>query len=244
MTKFTFMVCPHDTARGPEAWYRMAQYLTQHLEFDVHFELSLDFQDFHAQLDSADIVYANPTDTLKLIDQRGFVPQVKPKGLCDELVFVANTEIANPTLEALQGEKIATVRSLLPSNIALYLLKQRSIEPAELLDRESWMSVIRSVWQGEANYGIVYKDTYDELSDQGKGMVNAFFTSDEKVAFHSFVCGPNVGAKCDNLENALLVMDSDDTGKEVLSELHHISSWTRITPEELDLMRHIIKEYS
>ncbi len=244
MTKVTLMVCPHDTARGPEGWYRMAQYLTQHLEFDVHFELSLDVNDFREQLDSADIVYANPLDTLRLIDQRGFILQVKPKDLYDELVFVASTDIANPTLEALQGEKIATVRNLLPSNIALYLLKQRSIEPAELLDRESWMSVIRSVWQGEANYGIVYKDTYDGLSDQGKSMVNTFFTSDEKVAFHSFVCNPNVEIKCDNLQNALLAMDSDDTGKEVLSELHRIASWTRITEEEFNLMRHIVKEYS
>lgn len=244
MTRCTFMVCPHDTASGPERWYRLAQYLTQHLDLEVHFEVSLDFEDFHAQLHTADIVYANPTDTFRLMTQHGFTPLVKPEGLYDELVFVANTDVPNPTLAALHGEQIATVRSLLPSNIALFLLKKQSIEPAELLNRESWLSVIRSVWQGETTYGIVYKDTYDSLSDQGKQMVNVFATSNERVAFHTIVVGRKATEECRNLAQVLLEMHTNDTGREVLQELARFPHWSPITPAEMDLMKHIIEEYA
>ncbi len=243
MGKITLMVCPHDTANGPEGWYRLAQYLHQQLAVEVHFELALDFQDFHQHLDMADMVYVNPTDALSLIDTKGFMPLVRPLDGYDEMVFVANTDIANPELAALEGQVIATVQHVLPTNIALYLLKHHAITPAELIHHESWLSVIRSVWQNEVSYGIVYKDTYDELSEQGKAMIHPFFTSNEKMAFHTIAISPALQERQSQVADVLLAMDRDATGQDVLAELPRINKWLPVTADELTAMRHLIETH-
>lgn len=243
MSKITLMVCPHDTATGPEGWYRLAQYLHQHVAVEVHFELALDFEDFHQQIEKADLVYVNPTDLVPLIDTRGFVPLVRPLDEYDEMMFVANLDIANPDLASLEGQAIATVHHLLPTNIALYLLHHQSITPATLIHHESWLSVIRSVWQNEVGYGIIYKDTYDELSEQGKAMTHAFFTSDEKMAFHSMAISPAIQQYQSQIVDVLLAMDHDATGQDVLAGMPRIDKWLPVTADELAAMRHLIETH-
>ncbi len=244
MNQITLMVCPHDTARGPEGWYRLAQYVTKKLEISVRFELSIDFEDFHAGLSAATMVYGNPTDSFRLIQEQGYIPLVRPAGLYDEVVFVAKTDVANPTIESLQGESIATVKKLLPTKIALRMLERHSVIPGDLLDCASWLSVIRSVFQGDVRYGIVYKDTYDELSDQGKSMVNMFATSDEKVAFHCINIAPSLATHQHEIETIFLHMDADPDGREVLGELQYISKWVAVTTADCDNMKELVARYA
>ncbi len=239
---FTFLVCPHDTASHPERWYMFVQYLAQQLSTHIQFDISLDFEDFHSMMGSADLVYANPSDTFHLMQQKGLTPLVRPENIYDEVVFVASHDIANPTLESLQGARLASVTSLLPTNIALHILKNRSIEPAEVVDHESWLSVMGAIWRGEVEYGIVYKDTYDELSEQGKGMGNAFHVSNERIAFHALGFEPALAAQRQELERVLLGMHTDEKGQEVLKELH-VTRWVSIAQSELDTMQHIIEAY-
>ncbi len=239
MSTFTFMVCPHDTVKEPDRWYRLEQQLIQQLGLEMQFELSLDFQDFHANLGKADIVYANPGDTLKLMQQQ-FVPLVRPQDKYDEAVFVASTELSAPTLESLSGAEIATVKSQIPTRIALHMLHERGIVPGALHDKDSWLSVISEVWNRAADYGIVYKDTYDNLSDQGKGMVQAIAESQERKAFHSIAIGPKLHDKQQEITAMLLAMDTDEKGKEVLAELS-IAKWLPVTPEELAGMQQVME---
>jgi hypothetical protein len=240
MSKLNLMVCPHDTAKKPERWYRFVQYLNHHLSLGVHLEISLDFEDFHQHLDTADLVYANPADTLKLLD-KDFAVMMRSTNLYDEVVFIANLDIANPALESLQDATIATVKSMLPTKVALNMLKKRGVAINTLLDKPSWMSVVNSVSKHEAPFGIVYKDTYDELSQATKSMVNAFAVSQEKSLFHSLIISPNAIAHKGEIENILLGMNSDATGKEVLQELN-IAQWCAITPDEISQIRQIQTE--
>jgi ABC-type phosphate/phosphonate transport system substrate-binding protein len=239
MSKVIFMVCPHDTAKEPDRWYRLEQYLVKATGVEIQFELSLDFEDFHANLDKADIVYANPTDTLSLITKRGFTPLVRPVNGFDEAVLAANTDIANPTIEALQGAELATVKGLIPTNIALHMLAEKGIVPATVHHKESWQSVISSIWGGEVSYGIIYKDTYDHLSDQGKGMVNVFVTSDEKKAFHSINISPALAAQQQVFADKLLAMHTDEAGGEVLQELA-LGQWVPVTQSEIEQMQQLM----
>ncbi|MEM8529590.1 MAG: PhnD/SsuA/transferrin family substrate-binding protein [Chloroflexota bacterium] len=244
MNGYSFIVCPHDTVHGSESWFRFAQYLARKLEINIHFDLSMDFEEFHARLDSADIAYANPKDTFKLVEQRNFTLVARADELYDELVFVANTDIANPSIESLQDARIVTVKSMLPTNIALYMLRKQSITPTEFIDVESWLSVMRCVWQGEANYGIVYKDTYEGFSEQSKGMVNAFLTSHEQVAFHAMTISPELEHRRSDFEQVLIAMDGDHLGQEILSQLNHIHKWTAITQDEIALMEQVLHSYA
>ncbi len=235
------MVCPHDTASNPDRWFMFMQYLAQKLGIHLQFDISLDFNDFRDNLAKADLVYANPTDTVSLLDQ-GFTAVARPADLFDETIFLASPTIDGPSLEDIAGKPFAGVRGLLPTKIALHILEERGITPSEVVDCESWTGVVGSIWREEYSYGLIYKDTYDELSEQGKGMVNAFFTSEEKVAFHSFVVGRNGSAHQETIQRALLEMHQDEQGKEVLQELH-FETWADVPDDKIAKMRQIINSY-
>ncbi|MEB3179668.1 MAG: PhnD/SsuA/transferrin family substrate-binding protein [Nostocaceae cyanobacterium] len=239
MISLTLLVCPHDTAREPDRWFRFAQYCSTHLETSVHFSLSLDFEDFHQQLDKADIVYANPTDSIRLVKQSGFCFLARPMNQYDEVLFIANPQVPNPSLASFQGEKLATVEGLLPTKIALSLLKKQGIQPSGLIGKPSWLSVVSAVSKGEANFGIVYKDTYLEMSAKMQGLVNPFNSSDEKVAFHSLVLSPRAIEYRDKLEHLLLTMQTDDKGHNVLREVH-LQGWESITSENISTLEHLV----
>ncbi|NJN67988.1 MAG: phosphate/phosphite/phosphonate ABC transporter substrate-binding protein [Chloroflexaceae bacterium] len=234
-------VCPHDTATNPDRWFRFVQYCAQKMDCHPHFEIALDFADFHANLDTADVVYANPSDTLNLMAQ-GMTVLVRPINIHDEVVFLSNLEIAAPTLETLQGVQIASVESLQPTKLALHILKERGIVPAGIMNHESWTAVVSCLWRGECQFGLIYKDTYDGLSEQGKGMVRAFHISDERVAFHNILVGHNATDRREGIEQVLLGMHTDEKGQEVLRDLG-VEQWVRPTPEELAKMRHIMESY-
>ena len=238
MNKLTLMVSPHDTAKNPDRWFRFVQYLNHHLTISVHLELSLDFQDFHENLEEADLVYANPADTIYLLEQKQFYPVVRPINLHDEVVFIANHNISNPSLDSLHGATIATVNSMLPTKLALRMLKEQGIVPSQLLNQSSWLGVLNSVSKHEAPFGIIYKDTYNELSQKTKEMVIAFAASDEKAIFHGINISQKALLSKSELVDLLLAMNTDEAGKDVLKELH-IEGWQTTTSEEIDKIKQI-----
>lgn len=244
MNSMKMMVCPHDTSNNPDRWYRFAQYLSKPFpEIQIPFDISLDFEDFHSSFHSADLVYANPTDMLTLLDQHSFTPIARPANLHDEVIFVASHDIDNPSLESLQGATIATVSNLLPTKIALHVLAEKNITPGELLNRESWLAVMSTIWRGEASFGFIYKDTYEELSEQGKGLAKPFFVSDEQVAFHSFNVSGATSSIQAELTSLVLGMTNDPEGQEVLGELG-ITQWVPVSAEEISTIRRIATSYS
>ncbi|NTV65191.1 MAG: phosphate/phosphite/phosphonate ABC transporter substrate-binding protein, partial [Oscillochloris sp.] len=123
MRDLKLMVCPHDTVRNPEGWYRLIQYMTSHFGLHIHFELCFDFAEFHQNIGQADIVYANPSDALKLINQ-GYRPLVRPADIYDEALIVGGPEGELPDLSAISGATVATVENLLPTRIALKMLRE------------------------------------------------------------------------------------------------------------------------
>jgi len=111
MDNIKFLVCPHDTASNPDKWYHFAQYLTQEISSSVHFEQSMDFPDFHQQLKSGGLIYANPQDSLKLINEHQYTPIARSSNLFDEIVFVANKTVEAPLISDLSAADIISVNA-------------------------------------------------------------------------------------------------------------------------------------
>lgn len=243
MNKFTFMVCPHDTVHNPERWYRFEQYLIQKLNLEMQFDISLDMADFQENLLKSHIVYTNPSDRMNLLTNQGYVPLVKPLNIFDEAIFVASAELASPTLESLQGAKLATVQGSIVTSIALHMLKERGIAPGDIEGRDSWLAVISSIWNGQVEFGIVYKDTYAVLSDQSKGMVQVLATSDVRKAFHTIDISPVLADRQQEICAVLLGMDGDEQGRSVLGELG-IEKWQPVTADELATMQQIMASFA
>jgi ABC-type phosphate/phosphonate transport system substrate-binding protein len=242
MSRLRLMVCPHDTAKDPEKWYYFAQYIALKLNAEVGFDIASDFKDFHEKLPTADIVYANPRDTVKIIETLDFQTLARPEDIYDEVVFIASNDIEEPKLPDLQGERIATVMSMLPTNIALHLLEKESIEPGELVDNDTWISVMNAVRRNDVRFGFVYKDTYDALSGLSRSLFNMFHASKERLAFHSINVSPNAAVLKDTLADLLVGMNEEAQGKDVLRGLA-FSRWVRVTEMELDTVKGVVQAY-
>ncbi len=239
MAELTLAVCPHDTARKPEGWSRLAKYLAQHLDVPIRFRPARDFADFYSRWATADLIYAGAGDALTLIDRHGFSPVVRPTDTYDEALLVTRPKTPVPSLEALGGAEVATVPGLLPTRLALRMLQARGIVPGVLTGRDSWLSVVRAVWGGETPYGILYRDAYDELSPEAKAMVQVIATTSERCAFHVFCGGSRLGAEASALAHALVAMASDGAGKDILDNLHMVG-WRAVSTDELALMRDVL----
>ncbi len=238
MTATMMKVCPHDTIHEPERWVELERYLDEKTGVALQFEIALDFPEFEDNLEQAGLVYANPDDTVKLVDQYQFTVLARPAGRFDEAVLVAGEE-AEATLAAIAGQPLATVAELLPTKIAMQMLAKQGITPASLHNVDSWQAVVSCIFRGECQYGIIYKDTYASFSEQTKGMLTLLATTDEQVAFHTILVGPALADRANALRETLFAMPNDPTGKALMERLK-ISAWEPVSNAELAAMRALV----
>lgn len=237
MSAATMKVCPHDTIHEPERWFELERYLEEKAGLEIQFDISIDFPDFEEDLERAGLIYANPTDTLKLVDQHQFRALVRPDGRYDEAVLVCTSD-AEASLSAMQGKPLSTVVEQLPTRIALHMLEKQGIAPSELRDITSWQAVVSHLWNGEGQYGVIYKDTYDGFSPQSKEMVTFVAATDEQVAFHTVVVGAALAAQADTVQATLLAMHTDPQGKAILESLQ-IPQFVAVSDAELARLREV-----
>lgn len=234
MTDLRLMVCPHDTVRHAEGWYLLIQYLTYKTEAAFHFDLSLDFADFGERYTTAELVYANPADAMRLLAS-GYTPIAAPIDIYDEAFLVAGANVATSEIAAVHGASLATVSALLPTKLVLRLLDRNGVTPGDLKNCESWLGVVRALWNGDTPYGILYRDAYLELSDQGKSMVKIVAETNEHVAFHMFCASPKIGNLADRIGSLLLAMADEPEGRDILAQLG-IPGWRLMSHSEINTM--------
>lgn len=164
---------------------------------------------------------------------------MRPFEVYDEALLVAGPDGPPPALTALAGAPLATITTMLPTKIGLRMLNEENVAPGELVNCDSWLGVVRSVWGGDTPYGIIYRDAYEGLSDQGKAMVQVVAASNCRCAFHVFCVSPKLAAQADALRAALLGMPDDAMGKEVLADMK-LDAWQAVSTDELDVMRALL----
>jgi phosphonate transport system substrate-binding protein len=242
MDKLTLMVCPHDTAKKPDRWFRFAQYLSLNLHATVHFELAMDFQEFRQKMNDADIVYANPGDSVTLLNNN-FISVARSSNLYDEVVFIAHNELNNPSLASFQGAKLLSVMSMLATKVGLNTLESQRIKPLEVIDKPTWLAVVKAVanQENDASLGFVYKDTYEELGETTKSLVKYIGTSEQKTVFHQLVLAPKATQIQKSLTSVLLEMNQNPKGKDILNELN-IEQWIIPTASEIEKLKQVVAE--
>jgi len=240
--KLTIAVCPHDTAKRPERWFALAQYLNRSLDQPFQFSQAMDFAEFHESMHTADLVYANPQDALRLLHDHGFIPLSRAVNLFDEVVFIANAEAPADDLAALSGEPLATVASMLPTQIALKVLADQGIEPGEVRSQPSWLAVLNHVHKGHSRFGLLYRDFFEDLNKLSKSTVQVIDRSEEHCAFHMFMLSPAMAHIADVLANVLAGMSDDPRGREVLDDLQ-MSRLALVEEDDWDRIQQIRERY-
>jgi phosphonate transport system substrate-binding protein len=220
MNNITFMVCPHDTAKNPARWFMFAQFLTQRIHNSIRFEQSLDFADFHEKLNSGGLIYANPQDSLALIKTHGYLPIARPVNLFDEIVFLASNSIEAPTLQDFADNTVISVTSMMVTQVGLKYLERLNIKPLEVLSRPSWMAVVKNIFRNENDFGLVYKDFYDGLTNLSKSGLQKVGETQDATIHHNFLISPALQTMKDTIQHYLLTMRNDSPqGAKILDNL-------------------------
>lgn len=239
MDTLTLAVCPHVMVRNPSGWQRLIQYLSQHLGLRIRFSLILDNSNFRRSNRSADLVYANASDALTLLDDHGFAPLVRPTDSYDEALLIARHDAPALSIEPADGARLAIVEGTISTRLALRMLRARGVAPGELLPYDTWLDVVQAVGAGEALYGIVYREAFEALPPQGRAQVQVIAATSERCAFHLFCGGNRLGPHAGALADALVAMAGDGAGNDVLAELQLVG-WRPVGADELAAMRELL----
>ncbi|MEE9319018.1 MAG: PhnD/SsuA/transferrin family substrate-binding protein [Granulosicoccus sp.] len=220
MNKLRFLVCPHDAAGNPERWYLFAQLLSRETDNQLTYEPCLDFREFHEKLSLADIVYANPQDSLKLFKNDSYIPLVRPADVYDEVVIISNSALGEKSLEDISGHAIASVTSMMPTYLAVEYINSMSVYPADVENRDSWMSVVKAVYQGDVDFGFLYKDFHDGLNSLTRSTYNVIDVTNEERIHHMFMLNPRHRDQVDSITEVLLSLHERSGAVEVMNELN------------------------
>jgi ABC-type molybdate transport system substrate-binding protein len=210
------MVCPHDTAGDPIKWFQFAQYLTRYCESSTKYYKCLDFTEFHQKMSQADIVYANPQDSLELLEKYDYIPLVHSINLYDEIVFIADNNIKSGSLSLLNDSECLSCNGMMVTRIGIKALLEQNIRPKRIFSKDNWMAVVKSVSQGEKPYGFVYKDFYDGLNKLSKSLVTKIAETSQQSIFHSIFIKAELADKSDKLIKLLSEAHLDEKGRDTL----------------------------
>ena len=220
MNDVKFMVCPHDTASDPDKWFQLAQFLSKKLNASIQFHKCLDFTEFHEQLKTGSLIYANPQDSLRLIKEDGYTAIARASNLFDEITFIARDDVDNPKMGDFQNEVVVSVNSMMVTRVGAKYLLDRSIVPKQIQSKSSWMAVVKGIYRGEDKFGLVYKDFYDGLNALTKSGFKTVGQTADGTIHHSVLVSPELKGEATRIQQCLVSMHQlDDRGQQVLDGL-------------------------
>ncbi len=233
MSNIKLMVCPHDTAKNPENWFNFSLYLTKAIGNSFLFEKSIDFPDFHDQLTSGGLIYANPQDSVKLIKEHNYSPVARPINLSDEIVFIASKGLETPQVTDLTDKVITSVESMMVTKVGIKCLLENNIKPASIESKESWMAVVKSIFRNEADYAMVYKDFYEGLNNLSKSGLQKIGETTDGTIHHNLLVSPNLIDSITIIQETLVKMHEDtDAGQKILAALN-IEKLVAVSKDEI-----------
>ncbi len=232
MESMNMMVCPHDTAGDPIKWFQFAQYLTKYCKTSTKYYKCLDFVEFHQKMSTADIVYANPQDSLELLQKFDYIPLVHSTNLYDEIVFIANNDVDSSSLEVLNDSECLSCNGMMVTRVGIKGLMEKDIKPSKIYSKDNWMAVVKAVSQGEKPYGFVYKDFYDGLNKLSKSLVTNIGETEEHSIFHSVFIKKEHADKAKPLTDILLEAHTKVKGSDTLKAVN-IEKFIKVTKEEV-----------
>lgn len=232
MKSMTLMVCPHDTAGDPIKWFQFAQYLTKYCKASTKYYKCLDFVEFHQKMSEADIAYANPQDSLRLLEKHNYIPLEHSTNLYDEIVFIANNEAPNDYLSVLNDSECLSCNGMMVTWIGIKGLLEKDIKPKKIYSKRNWMAVVKAVSQGEKPYSFVYKDFYDGLNKLSKSMVTKIGETSEKSIFHSVFIKAEHKDKGEAISEVLLEVHKKVKGSATLQAVN-FEKFIPVTKEEI-----------
>lgn len=237
---YMFTVSPDFAPDRLSGWYIFNTWMQRQLGIDIHLELYDDFcsQRVATYSNKIDLIYANPFDAAMLVREKGFLPMVKPEGILDEAVIAVNSESPANSLNDLKPNlKIAMTEDPDVNMIGMMLLEAADLNDSNVQKTvyDSYVLVAKSLVRGNDEVGVFLASAYDDLSHMVKKQLKVLLKSEINDIHHSFLVGPKLAERREELQEILTGMDANEKGKGVLDSLG-FPSWQKVETEEMEFM--------
>ena len=245
---YTMTISPDFKPDLISGWYIFNTWLQKQIDEQIHIDMVSDFKELSSAIDkgSIDLIYANPCDIAKLVREKSFMPIAKPVGTHDEAVIIIKDDSAISDVESLPANvKIAMTDVPDVNTIGLIMLEPADITPADIetITCSNYITVAKEVIRGEADIGFLLADAFDEFSSLVKKQVKPLITSKIHVLHHALLAAPDFADKQKKLQDALVSMQGDATGADILKNLE-IQNWELMDNDEAEFLIDLIDTLS
>ncbi len=245
---YTMTISPDFKPDLISGWYIFNTWLQKKIDEKIHIEMVNDFKELASAIDkgSIDLIYANPCDIAKLVREKSFTPIAKPVGTHDEAVIIIKQDSTISEIESLPGNvKIAMTDVPNVNTIGLIMLEPADITPAdvETITCSNYITVAKEVIRGKADIGFLLADAFDEFSSLVKKQVKPLITSKIHVLHHALLASPGFADKQKKLQDALITIQNDATGADILKNLE-FQSWEAMDNDEAEFLIDLIDTLS
>ncbi len=231
------------TGQQLSGWYLFNTYLQRRMQRAIHFEQSHAGQDITSE--PSDLLFAKPFEACSLIQQRGFIPLMRPIGEADEVVILVR-EDDNRCLTDLETTKVVTASQ----GSFVYLLGRLLCDESELdsssLDYHfagNEIKALQLLIRKQADVLFMLKKTYEGLSSFSRKNTRLLDQSATDFAFHLFCIAPYLNDCSDSLNQIFLGMEADEQGRQILKDIH-LQGWCRPEQGELNMLQMVFNRYA
>ncbi len=245
---YTMTISPDFKPDLISGWYIFNTWLQKQIDEQIHIDMVSDFKELSNAIDKGtiDLIYANPCDIAKLVREKSFIPIAKPVGTHDEAVIIIKEDSTIADVESLPANvKIAMTDVPDVNTIGLIMLEPADITAADIktITCSNYITVAKEVIRGEADIGFLLADAFDEFSSLVKKQVKPLITSKIHVLHHALLAAPDFADKQKKLQDALVSMQGDATGADILKNLE-IQSWESMDNDEAEFLIDLIDTLS
>ncbi len=221
-------------------WYIFNTWMQNQLSEAIHLELFDSFNDQRKEIDEdkIDLIFANPYDASTLIRDKGFVAIAAPLGKSDEAVICVSTDSEVSSVEDLKENcNISMADDAEVNTIGMIMLEPADLNKGNVNISElgSYVMVAKSLINQESDAGFFLKESYDNMSKFIKSQIRPIIISEISVITHSFLVGPKLAHRVEDIRKLLNNMHTIEKGPGVLGSLG-FERWKNQEQEDAEFM--------
>lgn len=238
---YQFTISPDFNSNQLSSWFIFNNRLQKFLGDATHLQLYDDFQSLREAEDrgEVEIIFANAFDTAFLVREKGFIPVARGADRSDEaLIAVAVESTVSRVTDFKPGVKVAATDAPDVEMIGRILLEPADLDRdnISLLRKENYVTVAKSLIQGEADAGFFLRTSYDDLSDLIRRQLQAVVSSHIYVVCHALLISPKLAERQDSLLKGLQSMTGNAEDSALLDEIGMPGGWVAMEREDAEFM--------
>lgn len=224
-------------------WYYLNTLLQRALDRPI--AISINQLGANTALAQYSLVFAKPFDACALMTKHQFVPVVQPQDDTDEVSIIVRQADQGKTMTDFAKAKVVTaVEANFVFLLGRFFCDEYGLDSTQLHYQFTGneITALKALLNGNADMLFMLKKNYHQLSRLSREATHVLNESETGLAYHMLLISPEYQALRLPLTQALLDLQQQDKGKQVLQDLG-ISGWNIPKDDEINMLLMLYNRY-